>query len=74
MSPTLEDLFQFMKSDKEERARERGKDKQEIKDLISQGVKTEVQSLLNPMQERVKVVEDTQESMMDQLLGMSNQI
>ena len=38
MAPTIEDLFEFMRKDKEERAEERERDKQELKELISQDV------------------------------------
>lgn len=74
MTPTLEDLLQFMKNDKEERAREREKDKQEIQELISQGVKQEVKALVTPIQERVDKVENVQEDVLGKLKVMSDQI
>ena len=42
----------FMKNDKEERTKERERDKEELKKIISQGVKDEVATALKPMQER----------------------
>ena len=44
MALTLEDLMNFMKNDKEERAVER--DKEEIKQIISKGVKDEVEAMI----------------------------
>ena len=67
MAPTIEDLFEFMKKDKEERAKEREKDKQEIKEFVSQGINAEVRSLLTPLEERVQCVENTQTNVMNQL-------
>ena len=67
MAPIIEDLFEFMKKDKEERAKERVKDKQEIKELVSQGINAEVRSLLTPLEERVQCVENTQTNVMNQL-------
>ena len=74
MAPTLEDLFEFMKNDKEERAKERERDKQEIKELISEGVKQEVRSLIQPIQERVKSLETVKDEVLDKLKVMSDQI
>ena len=67
MAPTIEDLFEFMKQDRVERAKERERDKQEIKELVSQGINTEVKSLLTPLEERVLSVENTQANVMSQL-------
>ena len=67
MAPTIEDLFEFLKKDKEERAQERERDKQEMKELVSQGISTEVRSLLSPLEERVNTVEETQANVINQL-------
>ena len=50
MPLSLEDLMAFMKNDKEERIKEREKDKIELKELISHGVKEEATTALKPMQ------------------------
>ena len=68
MAPTIEDLFEFMKKDKEERAQERERDKQEMRELVSQGINSEVRSLLTPLEERISSVEETQTNVMNQLL------
>jgi putative protein kinase ArgK-like GTPase of G3E family len=64
MPLSLEDLMEFMKNDKEERTKERERDKKELKELISQGVKDEVTTALKPMQERQKHLEGVQSDMM----------
>ena len=64
MPLSLEDVMNFMMKDKEERARERENDKQEIKELITNGVKTEVLAALQPMQERQLEVESVQGNML----------
>ena len=74
MAPTIEDLFEFMRKDKEERAKEREKDKQELKELISQGVQNEVKSLINPLEKRVQGMEDSHENVMNKLEDMSEQM
>ena len=74
MAPTIEDLFEFMRKDKEERAKEREKDKQELKELISQGVQNEVRSLLNPLEKRVQGMEDSHENVMNKLEDMQKQM
>ena len=74
MVPTIEDLFEFMRKDKEERAKEREKDKQELKELISQGVQNEVRSLLNPLEKRVQGMEDSHENVMKKLEDMQKQM
>ena len=64
MPLSLEDIMNFMMKDKEERARERENDKQEIKELIFNGVKTEVLAALQHMQERQLEVESVQGNML----------
>ena len=74
MAPTIEDLFEFLKKDKAERAREREQDKQEIKEFICKGVKQEVSALITPINKGVDNVENVQEDVMDKLKVMSDQI
>ena len=68
MTTTLEDLMNFMKSDKEERVRERQSDKEELKQLIN-GVKAEVEAVIVPIkkkQEELEIVQaDMQKSFSD---------
>ena len=63
MSLTLDDLMTFMKRDKEERAMEREKDKQELKQLISKGVKDEVEAAIEPIKEKQVQLEQVQTDM-----------
>ena len=74
MAPTIEDLFEFMRKDKEERTKEREKDKQDLKELISQGVQNEIRSMINPLEERVQGIEDRHENVMSKLEDMSEQM
>ena len=46
MSLTLQDIMDFMKSEKEARALEREQDKKELNDMISKGVKKEVEAFV----------------------------
>ena len=41
--------MEFMKKEKEERALEREQDKKELKEMISQGVKNEVEASMEPI-------------------------
>ena len=45
---SLDDIMNFMKKEKEDRAKERESDKEEIKDMILNGVKEEVEKNINP--------------------------
>ena len=74
MAPTLEDVMNFMMKDKEERAEERVRDKQEIKELITNGVKAEVVAAKQPMQERQLQVETAQGDMLKQFKGMMEEV
>ena len=74
MAPTIEDLFEFMRKDKEERAREREKDKQELKELITQGVQNEVRGLLNPLEDRVQSMENSQTNVISQLREVTEEV
>ena len=66
MPLTLDDIMDFMRRDKEERVSEREKDKQEIKEMISSGVKAEVTAAIQPIQERQLQVEHSQADMLSQ--------
>ena len=70
MPLSLEDVMNFMMKDKEERVRERESDKQEIKELITSGVKSEVLAAIQPIQERQLQVENVQGDMVKQFKGM----
>ena len=66
MAPTIEDLFEFLKKDKIDRALGRETDKAELKELIRDGVKKEVLALINPIEERVAQAEKNQNTLCDQ--------
>ena len=55
--------MEFMKKEKEERAREREQDKIELKAVISQGIKNEVKASLEPISEKQDILEKEQENM-----------
>jgi len=74
MAPTIEDLFEFLQNDKKERAEEREKDRIELKKLISDKVKKDVMTLLEPFQVRVGQVEEAQEELSDQLKAVNKEI
>ena len=63
MPLTLEDIMEFMMKDKEERAQEREDDKNEIKELISKGVKDEVEAVMKPLNDRQLHLEEFQAEM-----------
>ena len=73
-APTLEDLFEFLKKDKVERAQEREKDKAELKLLIQEGVKQEVSSLIKPIEDRVTNAEKAQVNLSEQFKVVSNEL
>ena len=52
MSLRLEDIMTFMQDDKNQRAKEREQDRQEMRDLISNGVKKEVETAIMPILEK----------------------
>ena len=64
----------FMTKDKEERAKERETDKQEIKELISKGVKDEVEAAMEPIKERQLQVEKVQDEMQKEFKGMLEEV
>ena len=63
MALTLEDLMNFMKRDKEERAVERERDKEELKQIISKGVKDEVEAMIGPIKDKQEQLEQAQSDM-----------
>ena len=67
MAPTIDDLLNFLKQDKEERALECEKYKSDLKTLISEGVKNEIANFLEPIKGRVDQVEKAQEGLSSQL-------
>ena len=74
MPLTLEDVMDFMMKDKQERNVERESDKQEIRQLITEGVKNEVKAAIEPMQERQSQLESVQEEMIQQFKGMIKEV
>ena len=74
MPLTLDDIMNFMTKDKEERAKEREADKQEIKELISKGVKDEVEAAMEPIKERQLQVEKVQDEMQREFKGMLEEV
>ena len=66
MPLTLEDSMEFMKKDKEERTQERERDKEEIREMISSGVKAEVEMTMKPMQERQEILDNVQNDLIKQ--------
>ena len=65
-SVSLDDILDFMKADKEERAKERERDREELRTMISSGVKSEVQNSLKPLQERQSKLESAQADLSEQ--------
>ena len=64
MSPvSLEDIMEFMKKEKEDRAKEREADKEEIRNMIIKGVREEVQSNIKSFQDKQEVLEFNQADM-----------
>ena len=53
----------FMKRDKEERAVERERDKEELKQIISKGVKDEVEAMIGPIKDKQEQLEQAQSDM-----------
>ena len=75
MAPlTLNDIMDFMMRDKEERAQEREKDKEEIRNMISDGVKIEVEKTVKPFQEKQALVEKAQDDLMQQFKEMVEEV
>ena len=63
MALTLEDLMNFMKNDKEKRAVERERDKEELKQILSKGVKEEVEAMIGPIKDKQEQLEQVQRDM-----------
>ena len=55
--------MEFMKKEKEERALEREQDKKELKEMISQGVKNEVEASMEPIIKKQDIFEKEQEAL-----------
>ena len=62
---SLDDIMDFMRKDKEARAKERESDKLELKNMISEGVKLEVQNTIKPLQDKQEMLESAQADMKD---------
>ena len=74
MAVSLEDIMNFMKKDKEERAKEREADKKEIKNMISSGVKKEVEENLQPIHEKQNMLEAAQSNMLEKFNEMAETV
>ena len=74
MPLTLDDLMKFMQDEKAERAHERERDKQEIKEMISNGVKKEIEAVLAPVQEKQQLMEKTQDHLKVQFLNVLQEV
>ena len=71
MAPlNLEDIIDLMKKDKEERAKERESDKEEIRNLICSGVQEEVEKNIKPIQDRQAMMERDQADMKEKFREM----
>lgn len=55
--------MEFRKKEKEDRAKEREADKEEIRNMITKGVREEVQSNIKSFQDKQEVLEFDQEDM-----------
>ena len=62
-SVSLDDIMEFMRKEKEDRAKERESDKLEFKNMIRQGVKEEVQNTVKPLQDKQEILESAQADM-----------
>ena len=71
---SLEDIMNFMKKEKEERAKERESDKEEIKHKIVDGVKDEVKKNIKPIQDRQDTLEQAQVEMKGQFAEMLEEV
>ena len=70
----LEDIMDFMRKDKEERAIEREKDKKEIRNMIIDGVKEQVKKAIAPIKDRQDSLEDAQAGIREQFTDLLNQV
>ena len=70
----LEEIMEFMMKEKEVRAIERQKDKEEIRSMIIDGVKEEVKKVIAPIQERQDSLEEAQACMRDQFVDLLDQV
>ena len=74
---SLVDIMNFMKKEKEARARERAEDKEEIRKMIADGVKDEVQKNILPIQARQDALDSAQAGMSEKLsevMGIVNDL
>ena len=74
MAHTIEDLFKFLQQDKIDCAIEREKDKNDLKELIKQGVQNEVKALVEPVSERLSTVEQEQDNVSKQIKVISDEL
>ena len=74
MAVSLEDIMNFMKKDKEERAKEREADKDEIRNIIKSGVNKEVEENLQPIQEKQNLLEAAQSNILEKFNEMAETV
>ena len=74
MVVNLDDILNFMKTEKEERAKEREIDKEEIRNMISNGVKKEIEENLKPIQEKQSLLEAAQANILDRFNEMAETV
>ena len=70
----LEDIMNFMRTDKEERALQREKDKEEIRNMIIDGVKEQVKKAIAPIKDRQDSLEDAQAGIREQFTDLLDQV
>ena len=74
MALTLEHILTFMKTDKAERAKEREEDKREMKDIINNMVKNELEATINPIMEKQQLMEKEQEALKNEFSNILQEI
>ena len=74
MPLSLEDIMEFMQKEKAERALEREQDKKEIKEMISDGVKKEVEASIQPLKEKQALLESDQVDMKNQFSDILKEV
>ena len=66
--------MEFMQKEKAERALEREQDKKEIKEMISDGVKKEVEASIQPLKEKQALLESDQVDMKNQFSDILKEV
>ena len=74
MPVSLDDLMEFMQKEKAERAVERAEDKKELMDMISLGVKKEVEASIEPVKVKQAVLEREQDELKKQFSDVLREV